>query len=173
MNDTLQTFSIRTAFLLPLGLLLALVGVLLGVCLQQGQATSKIVILGCILLPVAILFIESLWRKTLISTSSITVKKPLRDKTLYFKDITSVDTMLVKKRVFLTLSTEDDFVIISNAYARFPQLVKALLEHVPALTISEETRLMAEKPPVKSSDIFSCWIAVVLVSLILYLQFMQ
>lgn len=171
MDETIQRFSIRTAFLLPLGLLLALVGILLVVCLVQGQPISKSVILGGILVPVSILFVESLWRKALISSSTITVRKPLRDKTLYFNEITSVDTMLIKKRVFLTLSTESDFLIISNAYDDFPELVKALLDKVPALKVSEETHEMAKNPPVKSSDIFSCWIAVVLVSLILYLQF--
>jgi hypothetical protein len=49
-------------------------------------------------------------------------------------------------------------------------LVRDLLARVPAASVSEETRRMAEAPPTKSSDIVSCWLAVVLVAFILYTQ---
>ena len=77
---------------------------------------------------------------------------------------------MVRKRVFLTLSADDDFVIISNAYADFPGLVAVLLQRIPETVVSDETRKMAEAPPVKSTDILSCWLAVVLVAFILYIR---
>jgi hypothetical protein len=36
--------------------------------------------------------------------------------------------------------------------------------------VSEETKAMAAAPPVKSTDVISCWLGVALLALILYIQ---
>ena len=164
-------FTIRRSFLLPLGLLLLLTLVLFVVVLVQDQPTIKSVILGILLLPISGLFFESYYRRVGIEELEVTVFKPLRLKTIKFADVTSVETIQVKKRAFLTLCSEEDFLILSNAYADFPELVRLLLEKVPAGTITDETAKMAEAPPVKSSDIVSCWLGVVLMAIMLVLQF--
>ena len=169
MTDV-RTFRIRKAFLAPLGLLLVLCLVLLGITLAQGQPPGKAMILAFIILPVAGLFVESLFRRTVIDRETLSVHKLLRRATLPLSGITSVDTVMVRKRVFLTVSAGENFLIMSNAYADFPGLVRTLLGRVPEGSVSEETRKMAESPPAKSSDIVSCWLAVALLLLILYGQ---
>ena len=163
-------FAIRRAFLIPLGILLALCLTLFAVTLAQGEPTGKVVILGFIILPVAGLFIESAFRRTRIDADRVTILKFLRQRTLLFADITAVETVQVRKRAFLTLCAEDDFLILSNAYGDFPRMTEMILERVPPAAISDETRQMAAAPPRKSTDIFSCWLAVLLLSLILYIQ---
>jgi len=167
----MENFTIRRSFLLPLGLLLILCLLLLAVVLAQGQPKAKVIILGVLIVPIAGLFAESLFRRVHFDEVALTVYKPLRQKSLLFADVTAVDTVQVRKRVFLTLSTEDDFVILSNAYADFPGLVAALLSRVPPAAISAETKTMAADPPTKSADIVSCWAAVVLLVLLLIRQF--
>ncbi len=166
----MQNFTIRRSFLVPLGLLLALTLALFAVCLVKGQPTAKIIILGVIILPVAVLLVESVFRRTTITEDRITVHKFLREKAITFSEITGVETVQVRKRVFLTLWAGEDFIILSNAYARFPELVSRVMERAHPETVSEETRKMAEAPPVKSSDVVSCWLAVALLAFILYLQ---
>jgi hypothetical protein len=166
----MQTFTIRKAFLIPLGLLLALVFALFGVCLWQGQPTAKIVVLGLIIFPVALLFFESLARRIVVGEEEVTLFKLLRKKTLRLAEVTEVETVQVRKRVFLTLCAGDEFVILSNAYADFPALVAALLGRVSPEAVSEETDRMAANPPMKSTDIVSCWLAVALLAFILYVQ---
>jgi len=168
--DTIENFRIRKAFLLPLGLLLVLTCTLLVVCIVQGQPLAKIIILCLILIPVTVLFSESARRHAQVDEKSLTVFKLFRQKSMEFSEITAVETVLVRKRAYLTLCAGDDFLILSNAYAEFPKMVGALLRRVPNQAISEETRKMAEAPPVKSTDIISCWLAVVLLGLILYIQ---
>jgi hypothetical protein len=163
-------FTIRKAFLIPLGLLLGLTLLLWVVVVQQGQPTSKVVILGLIILPMAILFLESLFRRAEIDEQGVMVAKFLRKRAIAFADVTGIDTLQVRKRAFLTLSTERHYLILSNAYANFPELVRTLLERVPEGTVSAETREMAKAPPVKSTDVISCWLAVILMAIILYLQ---
>ena len=163
-------FAIRKTFLIPLGLLLLLSLVLLGTCIVQGQPLAKTIILAFIILPIAGFFLESAFRRTVINAEGITVFKLLRQKHLPFAELTAMETVMVRKRVFLTLCVDEEFVILSNAYANFPELVRALLERVPANVVSDDTRKMAEDPPIKSTDIVSCWLAVALLAFILYTQ---
>jgi len=163
-------YTIRRTFLLPLGLLLFLCLALGVICLIQKEPMVKVFILGTITVPIAVLFFESAFRKIRFDTDAVTVYKLLREKTLSYGEITAVDTVMAKKRVFLSLSTEEDFLIISNAYANFPGLVADLLAKVPEGVISGETREMAKNPPVKDSDIVSCWLAVCLMAFILFIQ---
>jgi len=163
-------FVIRRSFLIPLGLVLALALCLFAVCLLQGEPPVKIGLLGLIIVPVALLFAESASRRITLGTESITVRKLLRRSEMRFAEMTAVDTVAVRKRVFLTLCAGDDFLILSNAYADFPGLVRGLLGRAPAEAVSEETRRMAEAPPVKSTDIVTCWLMVALLAFILYSQ---
>ncbi len=165
-----QVYAIRKEFLLPLGILLLQSLALFVICLVKGEPTAKVVILGAIILPIAGLFVESVLRRVEVAETGVTVFKVLRKKTLHFSDLTAVETVQVRKRAFLTLSSEEDFVILSNAYAGFPALVHSLLARVPEGVISPETRQMAQNPPRKSSDIVSCWVGVLLLALILYSQ---
>ena len=170
-GEYVDTFTIRRSFLLPLGILLLEAVVLFAVVLAQGAGTAKAVVLGILLIPVSGLFAESYFRRLVIGADRVTAFRPFRQKSFAYADIVSVETIQVKKRVFLTISTEESFLIISNAYANFPELVQSLLEKVPEETIASETAAMAEAPPLKSSDIVSCWFGVILLAIILALQF--
>jgi len=169
----MRSYFIRRSFLLPLGILLFLNLTLLVVVIAQGQPTIKVVILGGLLLPVAGLFVESYVRRIIVAEDQVIAIKPFRRKGIPYAEMISVETIRVKKRVFLTLNSAEDFLIISNAYAEFPALVRRLLEKVPAETVADETSKMAENPPNKSSDIVSCWFGVILLFIILVLQFVR
>jgi hypothetical protein len=166
----IREFSIRKNFLLPLGLVLFFSVTLLVASIIQQQPSAKIMILSFMLVPITILFIESSMRRVIIEEEALVVRKLFRQKRLVYTDITSVDTVQVRKRAFLSISTEPDFVILSNSYADFATLLGQLLQKVPASTISAETKQMAEAPPTKSGDIFSAWLAAGLLLLILYVQ---
>ncbi len=169
----MKSYTIRRSFLLPLGILLLQTLLLFAIVVAQGQPKVKAIVLGILIIPVAGLFAESFFRRIVVAADAVTALRPFRQKRLAYDEITAVDTIQVKKRAFLTVSTEDHFVIISNAYADFPALVADLLEKVPAESISEDTSRMAEAPPVKSSDIYSCWFGVVLLAIIMVLQFVK
>jgi len=166
-----QTFVIRRAFLLPLGLLLLETLVLLVVCLVQQQPIAKALILLFLILPIAGLFVESLGRKLILDARGLTAKRLFRQQTIAFAEVTELETVMVRNRVYLTLCAGDDFLIFSNSYSDFPLLVSQLLESIPAGTVSAATAQMAAAPPTKKSDIISCWIGVALLVYILLAQF--
>jgi len=165
-----EVFLIRRSFLLPLGLLILAMVALFILCFVQGEERSRIAILGLLIVPASILFVESLFRRIEIGDDTLTAVRFLRRKTLYFADITEVESMRIRGRAFLTLCAGDDFLIFTNAYDRFPLLLATILEKIPAQVVSEETRTLAATPPVKISDIVSCWIGFILMLAFFFLQ---
>lgn len=170
-NDS--TFVIRRSVVIPLGLLFILTLALLIVCLLQGQAVAKIVILAILLLPLAALFLESARRRIEISTDSVKAFRSFQERQMALAEVTALETVKVRNRVFLTLSAgEDEYLIISNSYADFPALARRLVAAVPATAVTEETRQLVDGPPVRHADMISIWLAVIALVYILIAQFM-
>lgn len=167
-----RTFVIRRAFVVPMGLLIALTITLLVVCVIQGQPVAKAVILAVMIVPLAVLFVESAVRRIVVAHDRVTAFRPFRQRQVLFADVTSLETVQVRSRVFMTLvAGPDDFLIISNSYADFPTLVASLVAAVPDDTVTEETRAMAKQPPLRHADIFTVWFAVVALCYVLIAQF--
>jgi len=165
-----RTFSIRKTFLVPMGLVTLLTLVLLVCCLVLQVPLAKTLILGAFTLPVLVLFAESCVRRISIDSNGVEIHKPLRSKRIDFSEMTAIDTVRVRKRAFISLSSEADFIIFSNSYGQFGELMKELLNKAPEQIISDETRQTAANPPEKSSDVFSAWLAVGVLVLIIYVQ---
>lgn len=165
-----STYSIRKKFLIPLGLIVLLSFILLVSALFLHLPTAKIIILGAFLLPICIVFAECSLRKASIDNDAIRINKLFRSKRLSYAEITAIDTIQVRKRVFISVSSENDLIILSNSYDHFGSLLKQLAAKVPESVVSDETWQIVEKPPQKCSDIFSAWLAVAVLALIIYVQ---
>ncbi|MFK5926202.1 MAG: hypothetical protein QM483_06205 [Desulfuromusa sp.] len=165
-----SVYTIRKSFLLPLGLVVLLSFILLFSALFLHLPLAKIIILGAFLLPVCIIFAESSLRKIYVAEDAIEINKLFRNKRLNYAELTAIDTIQVRKRAFVSLSSENDFMILSNSYNHFGMLLKQLLEKVPETVVSDEIRRLAETPPKKCSDVFSAWLAVAVLALIIYVQ---
>jgi hypothetical protein len=165
-----MVFSIRRAFVWSLGVLLGVLVTLAILCIVQGQPGIKIGLLGLIILLLSVLLGASLSRRLVVDEDCVVLHRLGQTKTLRFFDMTAVESLMLRKRVFLTLCAGEEFIILSNAYGDFPALVKLLLAKVPAQSISDDTRSMAVAPPVRHGDIVSCWLAIALVLVILWHQ---
>jgi len=166
------SFVIRRALVVPLGLLVVLMVALLVVCVLHGQPAAKIILLLLLSLPVGLLFVECALRRIHIDPDGVTAFRLFRQRRILFADVTSLETVKVRSRVFMTLSAgDDDFIIISNTYPNYPILVELLVSQCPQGAVAEETRLLAEKPVVRHADIFTVWFAVVALVYVLLAQF--
>ncbi len=165
-----STYSIRKSFLIPLGLVVLLSVVLFVSALILQLPTAKIIILVAFLLPACIIFAESSRRKISVTTDAVKVNKLLRSKSLNYAELTAIETIRVRKRAFVSLSSENDFIILSNSYDQFGRLLKQLVARAPEEVISDETRHLAENPPKKCGDVFSAWLAVAVLALVIYVQ---
>ncbi len=168
----MRTFVIRRSFVFPLALLVVLTLALLVVCVVQGQPTAKIVILAGLSIPLGVLLVESAGRRVVIDDDKVTAFRPFRQRQVAFASVTSLETVRVRNRVFMTLvAGDDDFLILSNSYGDFPDLVQSLMSAVPESTITEETRQLALDPPTRQADVFTAWFAVIALAYVLIAQF--
>jgi hypothetical protein len=155
-----------------MGVLIALMIALLVVCIVQGQPIAKVLVLAVLIMPLALLFVESFVRRVVINQDGVMAFRLFRQTQIFFADVTSLETVRVRSRVFMTLAAgDDDFLIISNSYAEFPALVKCLIDAVPEESVTEETQKLAEKPPLRHADVYTVWFAVIALVYILVAQF--
>lgn len=167
-----RSFVIRRAFVVPLGLVLVLIGALLAVSIAHGQPVAKLVFLLVFALPLAVLFIACAFRRLDLDATGVTAVRLRRRRRIDFARVTALETVQVRSRVFLTLvAGDDEFIIISNGYADFPELVRALVAALPASAVPEETRRLAESPPRRHADVAMAWFAVAAIVYVLVAQF--
>lgn len=171
MNPT-RTFIIRRTFVFPMALVIILTAVLLIVCLVQGQATAKVIILVGLIMPLVVLFVETAFRRVVVDQDGVTAFRPFRQRRVLFSEVTALETVRVRNRVFLTLMAgPDEFLIISNSYRDFPALLEGLIAAVPEGCVTEETQQLAKQPPLRHADVFTVWFAVVALVYVLIAQF--
>lgn len=167
-----QSYVIRRTFVGPLGLVIMLMGALLVVSVLHGEPLAKIVFLLVFAVPVIVLFVESAFRKLIVDATGVTAIRLFRSRRIDFSQVTALETVQVRSRVFLTLAAgEDDFLIISNGYAGFPELVRTLIAALPDAVITEETRQLAASPPKRYADLFMIWFMAVALAYVLVAQF--
>ncbi len=171
MSETC-TYRIRRAFVVPMGLLIVLTITLLVISITQGQPLGKVIILAGLILPLAALFVESTFRRVVVDDEGVTAYRPFRQRHVSFANVTSLESVRVRSRVFITLvAGDDDFLIISNSYAGFSGLLQGLVKAVPEGTVTEETELLMKQPPLRQADVFTAWFAVIALVYILIAQF--
>jgi hypothetical protein len=155
-----------------MALVIVLTVVLLVVCLVQGQAMAKLIILAGLVIPLVVLFVETAFRRVVLDQEGVTAFRPFRQRRVSFSDVTELDSVRVRSRVFMTLSAgPDNFLIISNSYQDFPALVEGLVAAVPEGCVTEETLQLAKQPPLRHADVFTVWFAVVALVYVLIAQF--
>lgn len=167
----MQTYRIRSSFLLPLGLVVLFCLVLAGIVIIQGQPPVKLLVVGCALLPLGYLLFECVVRRIEIDSAGLRMIRLGRVRAFSWSGITAVETVRVRQRAFLTINAGEEFLIIANMYAGFDRLLSSVLAQVPAAAISDETRLLAQAPPVKHSDIVILWGLALMMAYLIYAQF--
>lgn len=170
----METYVIRRALVIPLGIVLLLCCALAGVVVVQHQPVVKLLVLGSAILPLGFLFCTCTFRR--IESDPLGLRLILYGKTrraFAWSEITAVETVQVRQRAFVTISAGEEFIIVPNLYARFDRLLAALQERLPAAVVSEETRAMAQAPPVKHSDLVLLWGLAALLVWLISVQFIR
>ena len=164
------TFGIRRAFQVPLGLLLVSQACMLGLGIVQKQAPGRTIALSVIVLLLGGLFVENLFRRIVLNQDSITAYRFFRQRTLRFAEMTALEAVALRKRVFTTLWVDDRFLLISNAYESFPALFATLVNRAPKGTVSEDALRLAGDPPRYNGHVLICWVALLFSLLIIWQQ---
>jgi hypothetical protein len=81
-----------------------------------------------------------------------------------------VGCLIIRKRVYLLLTTTKGFHFLSNAYDDFSALVRNIVDHVGIDKSEEEVRHQIENPLKNVSDLVSMWFAVIVIAGIIIMK---
>lgn len=165
-----KTYKIRKSFLIPLSIDALLLFVLILTSLFTESKPIERIVLFVIFIPLCYFLLEVIFREVTISTEGLNIRKLLKKRYLKWNAITNVDTVILRKKVYLALTTTKGFQIISNSYGDFTGLVSDIIEHVDSEIVEGGVKDIVNNPIRKTSDIVGVWVAAFLLAAILYIK---
>jgi hypothetical protein len=164
-------YRIRKALLIPFGVVVILLSALLSISIVWRGSTTERLVLVILFFPALYLFLEALYRKVTITDGGVTLQKFFRKKDLLWGDITHVGHLIIRKKVYILLTTVKGFHIISNAYEEFSGLVKDICDHSDKEKVEEQLVGQIENPVRDFSNIVSTWVAALVIFVIIVTKF--
>jgi len=168
---TQNIYKIRKALLIPFGTDVILLFVLLLISILWKGSTTERVVLIVLFVPSLYFFVEVLYRKVTITDGGMVIQKFLRRKDLFWEDITHVGYLIIRKKVYILLTTVKGFHIVSNAYENFSGLVKDICDHSSKEIVEEQLMGQIEHPVRDISNIISTWVAALVILGIIVTKF--
>ncbi len=150
---------IKNAFLIPLGLDVALLFCLFLMALFLNGDTVERLVFALFFLPAGYLFLECLRRRVTVTQGGLVIRKLWFEKAISWDEITHVGGLTLHKKVYLLLTTVKGFFIVSNAFEGFPALTGEIVAHVGLEKVEEEVRLQAGRLVTGIAPVVSAWIA--------------
>ncbi len=156
-----RVYTIRRAFLIPLGLDAFLLLSLFAISwLPQGSTTERLVF-AVFFFPSVYLFLECIFRRVTVDDEGIALRRLRKEKRVPWDGVTHVGGLSLRGKVYLLLTTVRGLFIVSNAYGKFPELKEAIVSHVDPARVAEEVRLREGCPPSGVAHIAMAWVAAV------------
>lgn len=163
-----NVYRIRRSFLFPFFVDFILLFFLLLLSYFLGGSNLERILLTVIFIPVLYVLFESSFRMVQTGDQGIMIRKFMRKKELRWEDITHIGALILRKRIYLLLTTVKGFYILSNAYEKFSALVSDLVGHMDNEKVEEEVKRQMEHPAKNMSDIIMTWFtAMVLAGIII------
>lgn len=160
---TAHIFKIRRGLLIPFGICAGgLICLLVLALLVKGSGLERVLLAAITLITVA-LFLIAWNRRITITDQGIVIRKFFGTKEIHRDDINHVGCVILRKKVYLLLTTTRGFFILSNAYEDFSALIRNIVEQVGPEKVEEEVRALGESPAKKRADVISLWFAVVVI----------
>ncbi len=109
--------------------------------------------------PFLYLGMEILARKIVVDPTGLTIYKLFRSKRLNWAQIENVDSVHTGSKFFLILQVSSlRPVIITNTIAFFPDLVKKIIQNIPADKVSESASEISRSNQTKLWPIIQAWL---------------
>jgi hypothetical protein len=155
-----RVYTIKKAFLVPLGIDTLLLLCLLCISwLSQGSTPERLVFM-LFFFPSAYLFLECLFRRITVNDESITLRKLWKEKKIPWTGITHVGGLSLRSKVYILLTTVKGFFIVSNAYERFSELTQEIVSHIDPARVDGEVEQQGEQQ-LAVAQIATAWVAAV------------
>jgi hypothetical protein len=154
-----HVYTIRRAFLIPLGVDTFLLFCLWVISLLPQGSTTERLVFAVFFFPSCYLLLDSVFRRVTVDDGGIVLRRLWRKKGVPWEGITHIGGLSLHKKVYILLTTVKGFFIVSNAYEGFPDLTEEILSHVDPARVEEEVRLQTGRSPSGIAHIVMAWIA--------------
>jgi hypothetical protein len=155
---TQHVYTIRRAFLIPLGVDSVLLLCLFVLSLLQGLTTERLVF-GLFFIPALYVFLECVFRRVTVDEGGLAIRKLWREKKFVWNDINHIGCLSLHKKTYILLTTGKGLFIISNAYGEFFSLTEEILSRVDPVRVEEDVRTQAGRYPSGFAPIAMAWVA--------------
>ena len=152
-----SVYKIRRSFVIPFFIDFLLLFILLLISYFLGGSKLERILVTAIFIPVLYVLFESAFRMVGTGDQGIMIRKFMRKKELKWEEITHIGALILRKRVYLLLTTVKGFYILSNAYERFSALVSDFVNHMDKEKVEDEVVKQIENPAKNVSDIVMTW----------------
>lgn len=156
-----RVYTIRRAFLIPLGVDAFLLFCLFIISLASQGSTTERFVFALFFFPSCYLFLECLFRRITVDDEGILLRRLWREKGVPWDGITHIGGLSLHKKVYILLTTVRGFFIISNAYEEFSGLTEEIVSHVDLTKVEEEVRLQAGRSRSGIAQVAMAWIAAI------------
>lgn len=168
-----QVYTIKRAFLIPLGIdVFLLMSLLILSVLPQGSTTERLVF-SFFFFPSAFLFLDHVRRSLTLDDEGIIFRRLWKEKKVPWDRINHVGGLSVHGKVYLLLTTAKGFFIVSNAYGCFPELTEGIVSRVDPAKVEEEARAQAGRSQSGIAHIAMAWVAAALMVGIILVKMMS
>lgn len=155
-------YKIKLPFVVPFCLAVCLLLILMIMSFFHRRSAAETVVLAVLLCAAVPVLFEISYRLVTTDAAGITIRKFLRSRTIPWETISQVGLVIVRRKSYLLLTTRKGFYILSNSYGDFIRLVRDITDHVPPDRVDAEVRQQLEDPLINHGDVFSIWLAVIL-----------
>ncbi len=158
--SVLGVFTVRPALLLALGVLLLVQGALLLVFLGQSRDTAQVLFVVAAAVALAVALGYQWTRRIVIDEAGITVRRPGLKRRMNFAELTAIEAVRIRGRLFVTLWVDESFLLVTNGYGNADQLFCLLSRRVPGHLLTDEVKTLLAESPRADGNIIIYWLAV-------------
>jgi hypothetical protein len=156
-----NVFKIRRAFLVPFITIVELLLLLFLLSLFRGQMWEKIV-LAVSFASTLLIAIEATRREIVITDDGLKIKKFFRTKEFVWTEITHLDVVNLRNKVYFLLTTTKGFYFFSNLLENHALLIRSLVDKLGNERVETEVKNYLDHPVERRSLIVMCWFAVLI-----------
>lgn len=158
-----ETFRIRQAIIIPLGIALLSLLFLLIVSFMATSLPGERFMLSVVTASLLYCCLEVFARRVAVHEGGVKLGKFLRKKELIWNEINHIGMVVMGAKVYILLTTTKGFFIISNNYGGFSTLVGKLIGHLDTERVDEDVRVIIGNPPKNNRPVYSSWCMVIVI----------
>jgi hypothetical protein len=157
-----QVYKIKKAFIVPFIVAVALLFVLLGLSLVNGQTWEKILLAALCVITLAIA-VEAYEREFAVSEDGLRIKKFFRTKNFTWAEITHLGVVVMRNKAYFLLTTTKGFYMLSNLLQDHTLLIRHLADKLGDEKVEAEVKSYLEHPIERTSLMVLTWIALIII----------